>query len=645
MTKYILCLLLITSSIISKAQLKTWTGYGNGISWTDANNWSPIGVPGSTNIAYITNDSVRATGDILILGLVLDGHAILNYSTTSSFEFIIDGSTSDGVILRNEAKLYVNNHMIIRDIHDTGLKMEGENQLIIGNNGMLEIEDVGVHGIEGSILSSIENNGAINISDYDNNGLIASSLTNIGSLSVAGGGIRAAVFIGALSENYGQMDFGTLVSFSGSADFINKVNASFVNTSITSIYSSFTNRGTMVSDTPFSNSLVMYSYGEFHNYGDYAFKYSGGNNIILKNNSEVVNHVSGVIHNMDSTAVALDDVYAISLDDAGTSLVNDGTIDLNLNNVREGIQILDGGSLSNTGQLNINHYYKKGLYSAAIGSDKQTIENFKFGVFNIGEGALASSRAMILEDGNILNNRECSDFFIQDSLELTGTSGTLIYNYGFMQIEGLKKDAGPDFNNTGALSLTASELENGLPSGYLDQFGNGGLIYSKNPNEIMAGQRVQPLFAGFNSGSSSYLSNIQVSENGALVDAGSFDTVNNSWKPNQAAEREDVIFVTYKLDNCQTRILELPFYKNPVWDCNSAPAANVTFLGSIDTDWHNPDNWSNNEVPRACDKVIIPNGERCEISTGNDVEAKSILVETGAYFLAPEGVIATFDPN
>ncbi|WP_341225860.1 hypothetical protein [uncultured Arcticibacterium sp.] len=644
LSKCIFTFFLLLISINSIAQVKTWTGNGFGNSWSDANNWSPVGVPGSSHVAYIGSDSVRATGDILIRGLVLDGNAILNYQTTSSFEFIIDETNNDGIILRSNAKLYVNSKMTLRNINHTGVLMEASNYLFIGDFGSLIIEDTGEDGIYGVLTSSVENHGVINIESFQDDGLAICNLLNTGSITVSDDGTRAAIIGGSTSENQGQINFGSNVLLNSTVTFTNQAAASIYSSGPIQVYGDLVNHGTIASEST-EESIKLYSYAELDNYGEISFTYSNENNIELNGNSELINHSTGLIHNLDSMATAMEGVFAISLKDAGTSIENDGEIALDLNNAREGIEIFDGGVLTNSGLIDIQNYYKSGVVLSSISSDKETILNYKTAAFNIGEGALSSSKALVLEDGNILNNRECSDFVLEDSLELNGTSGTLIYNYGFMQIEGLKKDAGPDFINTGALALTSSLLENGLPAGYINQFGNGGLIYSKNPNEIMEGQQVQPLFAGFHSDAAAYLSNIQVKENGAMVPAGDLDAPNNYWKPNEAAVREDTVYITYTLDECNARVLKLPFYRNPVWDCNTAPAANVTFLGSINTDWHTSDNWSNNEVPRACDKVIIPNGERCEIAPTTTAEAKSILVETGAYFLAPPGVMVLFDPS
>jgi hypothetical protein len=57
---------------------KTWVGPASGGLWSDANNWSPAGVPATTQTAAIHASDVTLTADTMIAGLTLSGGASLN---------------------------------------------------------------------------------------------------------------------------------------------------------------------------------------------------------------------------------------------------------------------------------------------------------------------------------------------------------------------------------------------------------------------------------------------------------------------------------------------------------------------------------------------------------------------------------------
>ncbi|AWW00456.1 hypothetical protein DJ013_20655 [Arcticibacterium luteifluviistationis] len=628
--------------MISKAQVKTWNGNGNGISWSDANNWSPVGVPQSSDIAVIQDDSVWATGGVEVRGLILNNYGILNYDTTPIYEFEINNSPTDGLVMQNDAKFYINSKVKISNSFYTGLKMEGNNQLIIGNDGILEIGQVGENGIESSVNASLENHGEINIGTYDDDGLIAFSVNNFGTINIGGGGLRAAQIGGVGSKNKGEMNFeGSVVMFPSST-FTNEVNASFTSTGLLVVLGTFNNKGMLHSNSLSYGSLSVGGNGNFNNFGQFLFKYSNTHNIVIGNQAELVNKENGVIENLDSTASPLQDVYAISMSGATSGLSNEGTINLNLNGIREGIKLSGGSKLSNTGILNIKGYYKYGLLTEALSTTDLIVENSKSAELIIGAGATSTSTALVINDKNNLQNDECSSVIIEDSTSMQGGSSTNIVNLGYMEMKAFNKANSPEFYNAGAIFFT---LPQDLSSAFLNQFDNEGLIYSKNPVQLESGVQVFPLFAGFHPDAAPYLSNALVKENGVFVSPGDYTPEDNVLKTNASAFRKDTVYITYTFGECASRILKLPFYKNPVWDCSSAPAETVTFMGHVNESWHNPDNWSNNEIPRNCDKVIIPNGQRCEIDPASTVQAKSILVESGAYFLAPTGVVATFEPN
>ena len=71
----------------------------------------------------------------------------------------------------------------------------------------------------------------------------------------------------------------------------------------------------------------------------------------------------------------------------------------------------------------------------------------------------------------------------------------------------------------------------------------------------------------------------------------------------------------------------------------------VTFTGNLSEDWFQAGNWSNNELPRPCDTVIIPAGTSCALAEEGVATAKMILIESGAVFGNKEGAIMNVDAS
>ncbi|MGO9199269.1 MAG: Ig-like domain-containing protein [Limisphaerales bacterium] len=89
---------------------RTWTG-SESSDWSDGNNWSPAGVPGSGDTAIISGGSVILTNDVLVNNFALSGGTlgITNGSLTTVTNATLSGGTVSGgcLVATNGASLVV----------------------------------------------------------------------------------------------------------------------------------------------------------------------------------------------------------------------------------------------------------------------------------------------------------------------------------------------------------------------------------------------------------------------------------------------------------------------------------------------------------------------------------------------------------
>jgi hypothetical protein len=218
-----------------------------------------------------------------------------------------------------------------------------------------------------------------------------------------------------------------------------------------------------------------------------------------------------------------------------------------------------------------------------------------------------------------------------------------------MEIEKFEIASNVTFNNAGGLFIADTSLADGAPAGFFNDFTNTGLIYHPLRGPIQEGVPVSPVFPVADWPNIQYpthLTNIYVIIDGMGSEANRFDENNNRWTPAAVADGQDTIQIAFQMNasSCY-REIQIPFIPYDVWDCSSAPPATVVFTGTVSEDWHTADNWSNNEIPRPCDSVIIPHETKCTIFSGMTATAKTILVQDKAVFETNNNVVLTVDPN
>lgn len=139
---FCLCFVLLQPNLQAQffGTLKTWDGGGDGISWSDPQNWNPTGVPGGLSAVFINNgDAVRLDISATVRSISVD--------LFSSLEVRQDLQVNGNLSISGTAKLFWRSNRI-------------QARRII-NNGLLQLSSAGDKVLGATTF--VENNAAINI--------------------------------------------------------------------------------------------------------------------------------------------------------------------------------------------------------------------------------------------------------------------------------------------------------------------------------------------------------------------------------------------------------------------------------------------------------------------------------------------------
>jgi hypothetical protein len=168
-------------------QTKTWDGLGNGVSWSDASNWNPYGVPTNSNDVVIPNNfSVTVNVDAVCKSLTINGTLQTNNTnrTLNISGNLVVGATGSFNLRR--AVLTVAGATII-----DGAVTDNNNNGSAAFVGLVNVSSTGsITTANNSLFSfsgGIVNNGTINQTGTGNINFLASqSLSGLGITSFAG---------------------------------------------------------------------------------------------------------------------------------------------------------------------------------------------------------------------------------------------------------------------------------------------------------------------------------------------------------------------------------------------------------------------------------------------------------------------------
>ena len=175
----------------------TWDGTGDGVNWSDGANWDSGSIPSATDDVLIDGFDVILDISTTVQRVYLLGSSMLTINET--IVLTIDGFTGDdeGFEVNNSAIVINNGSIIVSNINGGG----GADGIYVRgtftNNGMIEITDIGQHGLyiqRGDFTNGLD--GTISITNtgeqdgdadglyVDDSGGIFGLMTNFGSITI-----------------------------------------------------------------------------------------------------------------------------------------------------------------------------------------------------------------------------------------------------------------------------------------------------------------------------------------------------------------------------------------------------------------------------------------------------------------------------
>ena len=324
----------------------TWDGTGDGINWSDDNNWEGGSQPTSSDDVLIDGFDVTLDISTTVQRVYLLGSSMLTIDASSVLT--IDGFTGndEGFEVNNSATVINDGTINVSTINGgtgaDGIYVRGT----FTNNGVIAISNIGQHGLyvqRGNFTNGV--GGAI-------------SITNTGTLNSDGDGLYvddSSGILGLLTNN------GTITITTTSGD-----DGIYVNDG-----SSLVNLGTIT--------------------------VSGGDNGIRLDDSGVFTNEEDGVVNVDGGTD--DQIY---VDNVGAVFNNSGTINLtNADSDDAALYVIDEGTFNNLlgGVVNITNALQ---YAVQVDANSASAEIINSGTINVTGGNNDALR--IQEDGLFTNN-------------------------------------------------------------------------------------------------------------------------------------------------------------------------------------------------------------------------------------------------
>ncbi len=460
----------------------SWVGTGDGLNWSDANNWNPAAVPVVGDDVLINNGDivqVNFTGAVA-KSILIDNSSTLNIVSGSLA--IENGNSSDGIIIENTSTLSIASGaaLMITNTYDDGIDGDDNSTIAIGSGATVTLSNIGDDGIkiEANSTVTIGSGATVTITMTDED---AFEIENSGTITIANGANLTLSDIGedaffvdsgtgtiTNSGNITLDDIGTssaggsviLVSSASNIKFTNEATGTIKNTRVidedfvhvsssANDNSTIINRGLIelskINDIGFHLSSNM----TFDNFGTINLDSLFDHGIEINTGVVVTNHSSGVFNFLDVEDNTIDV-------NGNSSFTNNGNIIINqsqggANNSQGGLDI-DGpdGKITNNGNITIN-----GTEDAESVMVAGTFTNN--GVLNIGVGT-TGDEALVVDPNASLTNTSCGIINITTQ-DIIDNKGGVINNQGIITtvFTGANTNTG-SFTNGGIISAPASNF-------------------------------------------------------------------------------------------------------------------------------------------------------------------------------------------
>lgn len=650
-SKLLLLFSFLVLSISGFSQTYIWDGNsdgdGDGIKWADEFNWNLDEVPKPGSIVEIGGDSVLLGDGVQIQELILESGGIL-YFESSRDEFLIEGSTSEGVTINGGAKFYINGNVKIQNVANNGIDLQANSDLIIeGNNGTLQIISTGSDGILGGIGATFTNSGQVFLDNIGSDGLDLRHFYNTGGIDIQSTGEASVKFSGSVGINEGNIQCDQDAVVQVSSNFINDSGSLFRVDGVLSIASDFDNYGRVDLRNTSGTSFSISSGVTFTNNDRLFARTSSGTTFSLVNGAKLENAKDAVFRIIPSLSSAIGD-YIFEMDGPSTKLINRGLIDIDLGQKMKGFFLENRSIIENYGDFYLDDYNDTGFFIDPIGSNTEVVQNIDTAFFAVGPGNNADAVAFEFNTRVRIRNDSCATMIFEDSVAIQGSLGMRLENYGLLELESFSKKSNAVFENEGAVFINDTSLAHNPNPSLVGLINNNGLVVTPIPGLIVENVTVNPFFDDLNP------SNVELFFNQVWVknpstgivnqEGGSINLSTNTWTPNFRAPDADTITIFYRHTEqpCDGNYftIELPVVFQ---GCN---AITYTFNESVDNKWNNPNNWTPVGVPSACDHAIIPAGTSCMVvpSYPGYGFAKTLLVEQGAVFQTINPMVLSINP-
>lgn len=460
----------------------SWVGTGDGLNWSDANNWNPAAIPVAGDEVLINNGDVvqiNFTGAVA-KRILIDNSSTLNIISGS---LIIDnGNSSDGIAIENTSTIAIFSGatLMVANTDDDGLQAEDNSIVSIGSGAIVTFTNIGDDGvkIEDNSTVSIASGATVTISTTDED---AFEIENGGTISIANGvnlnlsdigedaffidsGTGTITNSGIIAlDGIGTSSSGGSVIYASSGSSLkltNEATGIIKNTGIIDedfLYvssgaidnSAIINRGLIelskINDIGFHLSSNM----TFDNFGTINLDSLFDHGIEINAGVVATNHSTGVFNFFDVEDNTIDV-------NGNSSFTNNGIILINqsqggVNNSQGGLDI-DGpdGKITNNGIITIN---------GTEDAESVMVAGFftNNGVLNIGVGA-TGDEALVIDPNASLINTTCGIINITTQ-DLIDNKGGALNNQGIITtvFAGTNTNTG-SFTNSGVISAPSSNF-------------------------------------------------------------------------------------------------------------------------------------------------------------------------------------------